>query len=117
MRFEFRIVVCFSIPAAWFIRSGSGIKPPTCDMLHFAYGSNMSAALMRRRCPGARLEGCAHLPGYRFTVMRSGYASVVPAPGSIVHGVLWRLAPRDVAALNAYGNLDGAASIRRSHWR
>jgi len=76
-------------------------------MLHFAYGSNMSAALMRRRCPGARLEGRACLPGYRFVIMRSGYASVVPAPGSSVHGLLWRVTPRDVAALNVYENLDG----------
>jgi gamma-glutamylcyclotransferase (GGCT)/AIG2-like uncharacterized protein YtfP len=76
-------------------------------MLHFAYGSNMSAALMRRRCPGARLEGHACLPGYRFVIVRSGYASVVPAPGSSVHGLLWRVTPRDVAALNAYENLDG----------
>ncbi len=76
-------------------------------MLHFAYGSNMSAALMRRRCPAARVEGCACLPGYRFIVMRCGYASVVPTPGSCVHGVLWRLTPRDVAALNTYENLEG----------
>jgi len=76
-------------------------------MLHFAYGSNMSAALMRRRCPHARLDGRACLPGYRFVIMRSGYASVVPAPGCCVHGLLWRLTPRDVAALNAYENLDG----------
>jgi hypothetical protein len=76
-------------------------------MLHFAYGSNMCAALMRRRCPGARLEGRACLPGYRFIIMRSGYASVAPAAGSCVHGLLWRLTPRDVAVLNAYENLDG----------
>jgi hypothetical protein len=78
----------------------------TMCMLHFAYGSNMSAALMRRRCPGARLEGRACLPGYRFVIMRSGYASVVRAPGSCVHGLLWRVTPRDVAALNVYENLD-----------
>ena len=76
-------------------------------MLHFAYGSNMCAALMRRRCPGARLEGRAYLPDYRFIIMRSGYASVVAAPGGCVHGLLWRLTLRDVAALNAYENLDG----------
>src|SRR5215471_3796921 len=76
-------------------------------MLHFAYGSNMSVALMRRRCPGARLEGGASLPGYRFIIMQSGYASMVPAPGSSVRGLLWRVTPRDVAALNAYENLDG----------
>jgi gamma-glutamylcyclotransferase (GGCT)/AIG2-like uncharacterized protein YtfP len=62
---------------------------------------------MRRRCPGARLEGRACLPGYRFVIMRSGYASVVPAPGSSVHGLLWRVTPRDVAALNIYENLAG----------
>ena len=62
---------------------------------------------MRRRCPGARLEGRACLPGYRFIIMRSGYASVVPAPGECVCGLLWRLTPRDVAVLNAYENLDG----------
>jgi len=62
---------------------------------------------MRRRCPGARLEGRACLPGWRFIIMRSGYASVVAAPGGCVHGLLWRLTPRDVAALNAYENIDG----------
>jgi len=76
-------------------------------MLHFAYASNMSAALMRRRCPDAQLEGRACLPGYHFVIMRSGYASVVPKPGCRVHGLLWRLTPRDVAALNVYENVDG----------
>ena len=75
-------------------------------MLHFAYGSNMCVADMRRRCLGARLEGRACLPGYRFIIMRSGYASVVPAPGDCVHGLLWRLTPRDIAALGAYESLD-----------
>jgi len=76
-------------------------------MLHFAYASNMSVPLMRRRCPAARLEGRAVLPGHRFIIMRSGYASIVPAPGGCVHGLLWRLTPRDVAALNAYENIGG----------
>jgi gamma-glutamylcyclotransferase (GGCT)/AIG2-like uncharacterized protein YtfP len=76
-------------------------------MLHFAYGTNMSVASMGRRCPDAQLEGRACLPGYRFIIMRSGYASVVPALGCRVHGLLWRVTPRDVAALNAYENLDG----------
>ena len=76
-------------------------------MLYFAYGSNMSVALMRHRCPSARLEGQACLPGYRFIIMRSGYASVAPASGWCVRGLLWRVMARDVAALNAYENLDG----------
>ena len=76
-------------------------------MLHFAYASNMSVPMMRRRCPGARLEGRAVLPGYRLIILRSGYASIAATPGGRVHGLLWRLTPRDVAALNAYENLDG----------
>lgn len=62
---------------------------------------------MRRRCPGARVEGRASLPGYRFVIMRSGFASVAPALGSCVQGLLWRVTPRDMAALNAYENVDG----------
>jgi gamma-glutamylcyclotransferase (GGCT)/AIG2-like uncharacterized protein YtfP len=76
-------------------------------MLHFAYGSNMSVRMMRRRCPAARLQGRALLPGYRVIITREGYASIESAPGACVHGVLWRLTPRDLAALNAYENLGG----------
>jgi len=74
--------------------------------LYFAYGSNMSRVLMRPRCRSAREIGAARLDGHRFFVMSDGYASIVPAPGGVVHGVLWRLAPRDLAALNAYERLD-----------
>jgi cation transport regulator ChaC len=74
--------------------------------LYFAYGSNMSRPLMRPRCPSARELGVARLDGHRFIVTGDGYASIVPAPGGVVHGVLWRLAPRDLAALNAYERLD-----------
>jgi gamma-glutamylcyclotransferase (GGCT)/AIG2-like uncharacterized protein YtfP len=74
--------------------------------LHFAYGSNMSRALMRRYCPGAQALGSARLDGWRFMVTSDGYASIVPARGGAVHGVLWRLGTRDLAALNAYESLD-----------
>ncbi len=76
-------------------------------MLYFAYGSNMSRLPMRQRCPGAREVGCALLRHHRFLIMTSGYASVAPAPGETVHGVLWRITPRDLAALNAYENVAG----------
>jgi gamma-glutamylcyclotransferase (GGCT)/AIG2-like uncharacterized protein YtfP len=82
-------------------------------MLYFAYGSNMSIALMRRRCPGATAIGRARLAGWRLIVSRDGYASIVPAGGSSVHGVLWRLTPRDCAALNAYESLDSGLYVRR----
>jgi len=81
-------------------------------MLHFAYGSNMSRTLMGRRCPTAAALGIARLAGWRFIIMGGGYASVVPSPGSDVHGVLWRLKPRDLAALNAYESLDSGLYLR-----
>ena len=74
--------------------------------LYFAYGSNMSRALMRRRCPAARELGPAALDGFRLLINDDGYATVVPFPGGRVEGVLWRLSPRDRAALNAYERTD-----------
>ena len=75
-------------------------------MLHFAYGSNMSRRLMRARCPGAQALGTAVLAGHRFIITGDGYASVVRQPGAVVHGLLWRLAARDLAALNLYESVD-----------
>ncbi|MFL4984302.1 MAG: gamma-glutamylcyclotransferase family protein [Xanthobacteraceae bacterium] len=82
-------------------------------MLHFAYGSNMDRALMLRRCPTAEAIGPARLDHWRFIVTRDGYASIVPAPGEVVHGVLWRLGPRDLAAVNAYESIDSGLYRRR----
>jgi len=70
--------------------------------LYFAYGSNMNRSAMTRRCPGARAIGTAVLEGYRFFVGLDGWGSVMPSAGDTVHGVLWQLTPRDIAALHAY---------------
>jgi gamma-glutamylcyclotransferase (GGCT)/AIG2-like uncharacterized protein YtfP len=88
--------------------------------LHFAYGSNMARAPMARRCPDAQALGVATLADWRFVITVDGYASVMPCAGRTVHGVLWRLTPRDLAALNAYESLDSGLygrswlSIRRN---
>lgn len=76
-------------------------------MLYFAYGSNMSRAPMRMRCPTAEELGRAVLRGHRFVIMANGYASVVPEPGAEVHGIVWRLGPRDLVALDAYEDVSG----------
>ncbi len=81
--------------------------------LHFAYGLNMSRKLMRRRCPQARPLGPARLIGFRFVISRDGFASVVPAAGAVVHGVLWRLSPRDRMALDVFENVAGGLYRRR----
>jgi gamma-glutamylcyclotransferase (GGCT)/AIG2-like uncharacterized protein YtfP len=74
--------------------------------LYFAYGSNMHRALMRARCPGAVALGPAVLRHWRFLVTVDGYASIAPERGACVHGVVWRLCPRDLAALNLYEGVD-----------
>ncbi len=74
--------------------------------LHFAYGANMSRAIMRKHAREAEPLGRAALTGHRFVITADGYASVVSARASTVHGVLWRLSPRDVVTLGAWENLD-----------
>ena len=37
----------------------------------------------------------------------------MPRPGAIVHGVLWRLGARDLAAINAYESIDSGLYLRR----
>jgi AIG2-like family len=73
--------------------------------LYFAFGSNMNRAAMARRCPDARALGPAKLRGFRFFVGLDGWGSVKPSAGDCVHGVLWELTPRCVAALHAYEHL------------
>ena len=75
--------------------------------LHFAYGANMSRAVMRRYAPYAQPLGAAELPGHRFVITADGYASVLPARAQSVHGVLWRLTPRDRVSLDDWENIDG----------
>jgi hypothetical protein len=81
--------------------------------LHFAYGSNMSRPHMRARCPDARALGIVTLAGWRFVIGPDGFASLARQPGGRVHGVLWRLSTRDVAAINAYENVQSGLYLRR----
>jgi gamma-glutamylcyclotransferase (GGCT)/AIG2-like uncharacterized protein YtfP len=74
--------------------------------MYFAYGSNMNRTLMCGHCPRATSIGKAELVGWRFVITTDGYASIAPAPGQVVHGVLWRLTPRDLNSLNAYESID-----------
>jgi len=56
--------------------------------LHFAYGANMSQAVMRKYAPCAQALGVAELNNHRFVITADGYASVEPARAASVHGVL-----------------------------
>ena len=76
-------------------------------IFHFAYGSNMSRAVMRRHAPGAEAVGVATLANYRFLITTHGHASVAPLRAKTVYGVLWRLTPRDCVTLDAWENIAG----------
>jgi len=82
-------------------------------MLYFAYGSNMSSALMQARCREAEALGIPTLPGFQFLITLNGYASLLPARGICVLGVVWRVTARDLAALNIYENIDSGLYRRR----
>jgi len=75
--------------------------------LYFAYGSNMDRAHMARLCPQATALGPAALRSYKYVLASSGFATVVPWPGSFVHGVLWKIGPKEIAALDRYENAAG----------
>lgn len=69
-------------------------------MLYFAYGSNLSLAAMKSRCPRAVPLGRFYLDDAKL-VFR-GVADCVYSPGSKCPGGLWRITPECEAALDRY---------------
>lgn len=70
--------------------------------LYFAYGSNMDTEQMYFRCPEAVLEGKAKLTDFKFALDEKGYATVIPAEGHNVTGLIWSVNGKDEAALDYY---------------
>jgi phage replication-related protein YjqB (UPF0714/DUF867 family) len=68
---------------------------------YFAYGSNLCASQMARRCPGACEPRPGVLADHDWLINERGVATVEPFPGSTVHGVLWTLTDSDIATLDA----------------
>ncbi len=69
---------------------------------YFAYGANMDPVHMTAHCPGAVRLGPAILPDHAFGIAAGHYGTVRARAGSVVHGVLWRLAPADEVALDEF---------------
>ena len=76
--------------------------------LYAAYGSNLSAAQMQRRCPGASIAGQFLLPGWRLVLRK--YARLEADPAALCPIGLWRITPRHLAALD---RAEGAPLIYR----
>ena len=77
-------------------------------ILYFAYGSNLDAAQMRRRCPTAALVGPGRLPGRALAfaghsaTWGGGVASVVLAEGVSTPGLLWRISRDELSLLDGH---------------
>ena len=81
---------------------------------YFAYGANMIAADMARRCPEAREIGPVVLPGWRLVIGRKGYATIVEEPGARVMGVLWSLTPQCERTLDEFEEIDSGLFRRET---
>ena len=57
---------------------------------YFAYGSNLCAKQMSRRCPNATDPRPATLADHDWLINERGVATVAPFDGSQVHGVVWQ---------------------------
>lgn len=66
--------------------------------LYAAYGSNLSARQMQRRCPGATIAGHCLLPGWRLVLRR--YARLEADPTALCPIGLWRITPAHLASLD-----------------
>jgi len=79
-------------------------------MIHkvFAFGSNLSVDQMGDRCPGARVLGTALLRNHRLVFVGhsarwgGAVASVEPAPGERVPGLVYGIDDNDLARLDRF---------------
>lgn len=69
---------------------------------YFAYGSNMDAAQMALRCPGALALGSGVLADYQFLINQRGYATLCAEEGAETPGVVWLLGKRHIKVLDRY---------------
>lgn len=79
-------------------------------MIYFAYGSNLDPAQMAERCPDSPFLAVARLDDHRLDfprrspIRRCAVASVVPSPGAVVWGGLYRMArPISTSSIAARG--------------
>ena len=68
---------------------------------------------MGARCPGARYVGAAVLPAHLFRINGNHHATILPAAGKVVHGVVWSITVAHEAALDVYEGV--AIALYRRH--
>ena len=94
-------------------------KPDT--LLCFSYGSNMSTAYLRETCPGGEPLMLAELPNFRIEFrrysndLRGGLSTIMPAPGEIVPGVLFRVPRIEIEVLDLLEDADKGLYRRETY--
>jgi len=76
------------------------------EKLYFAYGSNINLEQMAVRCPAATPVCPVVLDNYRLAFRGNGgyngVATILPAEGNKVYGLLWKLTPSCEQSLDRY---------------
>ncbi|MCG8425058.1 MAG: gamma-glutamylcyclotransferase [Proteobacteria bacterium] len=74
---------------------------------YFAYGSNMLRQRLEARVGSVVLIGTARLDGYGHSFSKlgrdgTGKGNILPAPGQVVHGVVYRLTGEQIISLRRF---------------
>lgn len=78
---------------------------PKKTKLYIAYGSNLNLEQMKHRCPTAEVVGKAVLHNWRLWFRGSNHSAVATIEqeaGCKVPVLVWRISPKDEAALDRY---------------
>lgn len=70
--------------------------------LYFAYGTNMAAEQMARRCETAQRLGWGWLNGYQMVFGTGGFATVIKKPGAKTPVAIWAVTQKDMKHLDNY---------------
>lgn len=69
---------------------------------YYAYGSNMVAEQMLKRCPQSIFQEKEILSGFQFFINKSGYASIRKKKNSQVWGIIYNISVNDESLLDRY---------------
>ncbi len=89
-------------------------------LLYFAYGSNMCTRYLREYCPAAEPVMPAALANFHIEFRRfstnlgGGISTIQPAPGELVHGVLFAIPSAEIEVLDVLENVPDGLYTRDS---
>lgn len=83
---------------------------------YFAYGSNMNADQMNRRCLNAMKLGNAQIPCFRFAIDSAGVATIInTSKEEYVEGILWAISENDERNLDIYEGVSAGCYRKENH--